>query len=83
MFRQNATKGAPRLVWRITQANPQGVFVQASGRGAEDPLLPDPSERGFVPSSLDLLFGVDVSEAPLDTLPGELIDAFTTPEKKV
>lgn len=37
----------------------------------------DPDEEGgWLASSFDLMRGLRVSEAPLDTLPGELQDAF-------
>ena len=77
-MRQKIEKGLPKLVWRITTADaPLGEFVdpkqsvlkQRKAEGEE-------RENGWLASSLELAGGVRVSETPMDTLPGELIDAF-------
>lgn len=80
MVRLPANKQPPaKLVWRVTPEAPMGEYIdakQAATRvaGAHPPV--DPRENGLLASSLELLRGVRISEAPMDTLPGELIDEF-------
>lgn len=68
---------APKVVWRMSPAHPRGEFVQVSARGLRDTAASEAHERGFAVSSLDLLCGADVSEAALDALPSELIEALS------
>lgn len=81
MARVSANKQQPaKLVWRVTANAPMGEYVdprQAVNNPPADkgPAL-DPRENGWLASSLELLGGVRISEAPMDTLPGELIDEF-------
>ncbi len=80
MGRLTANKQQPaKLVWRITANAPQGEYVDpkrtAAPATAPKPAV-DPRENGWLASSLELLGGVRVSEAPMDTLPGDLIDEF-------
>jgi hypothetical protein len=75
MVRNKAAKVGPRVVWRMSQAHPHGEFVQVGGYGS----IRKPSvltEGSLSVSSLDLMCGADVSETDMDTLPGDLIDAF-------
>ena len=59
------------IVWRMSSAAPAGEYLDPTDHARE------PAEPGGVSeSSLELLDGVRVSEAPMDTLPGELIDEF-------
>lgn len=80
MARLTANKQQPaKLVWRVTADAPMGEYVDpklaaTKVAGANKPV--DPRENGLLASSLELLRGVRVSEAPMDTLPGELIDEF-------
>lgn len=70
---------AAKLVWRVTADAPMGEYVdpkQATTKVADATKAVDPRENGLLASSLELLRGVRVSEAPMDTLPGELIDEF-------
>ena len=80
MARFTANKQQPaKLVWRITANAPHGEYVdpkQAATMVAAPKVTVDPRENGWLASSLELLGGVRVSEAPMDTLPGELIDEF-------
>lgn len=80
MARFTANKQQPaKLVWRITANAPQGEYVdprQAIATPATPKSTVDPRENGWLASSLELLGGVRVSEAPMDTLPGDLIDEF-------
>lgn len=81
MARFSANKQQPaKLVWRITANAPLGEYVDPR-QTIVSPSEPaktkvDPRENGWLASSLELLGGVRVSEAPLDTLPGELIEEF-------
>lgn len=82
MARLTANKHHPpaKLVWRVTPDAPMGEYVdpkQAATKGVvAHPPPVDPRENGLLASSLELLRGVRISEAPMDTLPGELIDEF-------
>lgn len=81
MARFSANKQHPaKLVWRITANAPMGEYVDPKQAiiAAPEPLKSkvDPRENGWLASSLELLGGVRVSEAPLDTLPGDLIEEF-------
>ncbi|MFT3664478.1 hypothetical protein [Piscinibacter sp.] len=82
MARFTANKQQPaKLVWRITPNAPQGEYIDprqvvAAPAPVEAKTKVDPRENGWLASSLELLGGVRVSEAPLDTLPGELIEEF-------
>lgn len=76
-----------KRVWRISQSNPLGEWIEQAPQGAAKPLstlaqrpgpaanseLPEVSYGSWVTSSYDLLDGSDVTEDP-DTLPGELLD---------
>ena len=80
MARFTANKQQPaKLVWRITANAPHGEYVDPK-QAATTPPVPraavDPRDNGWLASSLELLGGVRVSEAPMDTLPGELIEEF-------
>ena len=85
MARFTANKQQPaKLVWRITAQAPHGEYVdpaQAAAASAAPKATVDPRENGWLASSLELLGGVRVSEAPMDTLPGELIDEFMNPRR--
>lgn len=77
MARRKVENEPTRLVWRITANAPLGEYVDANKAAAQTPTSAvDPREYGWLASSLELLGGVRVSEAPMDTLPGELIDQF-------
>ena len=85
MARRKDEKEA-RLVWRITPDAPLGEIVDARElprrKPVEEAEAPETREHGWLASSLELLGGVRVSEAPMDTLPGELIDEFMKPRKR-
>ncbi len=81
MARLSANKQQPaKLVWRVTANAPMGEYVDPR-HAVNSPPVPkdkpvDPRDNGWLASSLELLGGVRISEAPMDTLPGELIDEF-------
>lgn len=76
MGRVKTVNHPERVIWRMTQANPRGELVRVSGLKAGGAPRCESVERGCAVSSLELLSGADVDEMPMDTLPGELIDAF-------
>ncbi len=85
MARRKDEKEPPRLVWRITADAPLGEYVDPAV--AARPKRPktegaEGRERSWLGSSLELLGGVKVSETPMETLPGELIDEFFKTDKK-
>jgi len=65
-----------RVVWRMSAAAPQGEYHDGTPDRDDSPPADTVHEYGWLASSLELLGGVRISEAPMDTLPGELIDAF-------
>ncbi|MEY3251352.1 MAG: hypothetical protein RL227_325 [Pseudomonadota bacterium] len=79
MARNKKEQQAPRVIWRISQDHPEGVYLTTGGRPAERADSPMPDERGYRGSSHELQQGVDVTEAPLDALPQEWVD---TPGRK-
>jgi len=63
----------------MTSNHPAGVYVDLSDpqiEPVESPVAVAPVDRGWQASSRELREGLRVSEAPMDTLPGELIDEF-------
>jgi len=77
MARGSSEKAPAKLVWRITDSAPLGEFVDPKVAAAKARASkPDPRENGWLASSLELLGGVRVSETPMDTLPGDLVDQF-------
>lgn len=81
MARLSANRQHPsKLVWRVTANAPKGEYVDPRQVVINPPVAKesrvDPRDNGWLASSLELLGGVRISEAPMDTLPGELIDEF-------
>lgn len=86
MVRRKPAPPAHKVVWRISASAPMGEFVDLSAVQVAAPkreaAAPDAgSEAGWGNSTHDLLSGMGVSEAPMDTLPGELIDEFFRPKR--
>ena len=83
MSRRKEVKQPPKLVWRITADAPLGEYVDprtaATKKKEKSEQDGEVREHGWLGSSLELLGGVRVSEAPMDTLPGDLIDEFFKP----
>ena len=69
-----------RIVWRMSDNSPAGEYVSAAR--ADAPTVPDVGALAAAPdarsswklSSIELLDGLQVTEQPLDSLPGELLD---------
>lgn len=79
MSRRKVFKSEKR-VWRLSESNPAGGFVSRTGRQVTSSGRGEVHESGFHASSLELSDGSQVIETALDTLPGELIDAFVKPK---
>jgi hypothetical protein len=75
MLHPKTANGARKIVWRMNSATPQGG-VSDGVTERREAVTDDTREHGWLASSLELLGGVRVTETPMDTLPGELIDAF-------
>lgn len=82
-MRKVKSKPAPvkKIIWRMSGNAPLGEYL--SGAGANSPAatadsgdLILSSQSSWRLSSVELLDGLHVSEQPLDTLPGELLDEF-------
>ena len=71
MVRRKDTNETDTIVWRVSSAAPAGEYLDPTDH-AREPAEPDEVSE----SSLELRNGVRVSETPMDTLPGELIDEF-------
>ena len=76
MSRRKSQKAVKKIVWRISANHPTGVYVDLADSLNESAESVEIRDRGWQASSLDLREGLGVSEAPMDTLPGELIDEF-------
>ncbi len=76
MVRRKGANGTNRIVWRMSPAAPVGEYVDPIDPVRESAKPVEVPEHGWLASSLELLNGVRVSETPMDTLPGELIDEF-------
>jgi len=80
MSRRRASESEKR-VWRMSESNPAGEFVSRTRRQVTSSAHGELTESGFHTSSLELSTGSEVLETELDTLPGELIDAFVKPKQ--
>ena len=68
-----------KVIWRMSGNAPLGEYVTTgdSVNARDDKILPLPEVRSsWKVSSIELREGIQISEQPLDTLPGELIDEF-------
>lgn len=70
-----------KIIWRMSGNSPLGEYVTGAGElTSGDSTLPGAaapaSQSSWRLSSVELLDGLQVSEQPLDTLPGELLDEF-------
>lgn len=73
----SVTRLKKRLVWRITEAAPQGAMVDPTVRAvpaAPSSTAAEGGQPGWAMSSIDLLNGIDVTEDDRETVPDELFD---------
>ncbi len=82
MFRTKRDEDPGRTVWRMSPEHPQGRFVRVSSRPPRILTDAEAHPQSSAASSLDLWCGVDVSEVAIDTLPGELLEAFAAPRPR-
>lgn len=79
MSRRKSLEEVRSIVWRLRLSDPAGIGVDGTDLPSDLQALLDAVEamdRGWQVSSRELREGLRVSEAPMDTLPGELIDVF-------
>ncbi len=76
MVQRKSANAIRRRVWRVTEAAPLGEFVYPDELSAAKPLAADgePVDPGWRMSSFELTHGLEVSEAPADTVPGDVFD---------
>ena len=74
MFRRHPELHAP------AQAEPPGPMLVDIDL-SDFAFAPEVPDRGWLESSRELQHGLRVREAPMDTLPPELIDAFFKPRR--
>lgn len=72
-----------RVLWRMTEAAPQGEFVDANKPAAPAPATPavekpEPSYGSWLESSFELLHGTEINDGP-DTVPDDLFDELFAP----
>lgn len=76
MRQDKIQRGAKRLVWRMDALHPGGAFIDPNEPIAHPPKPPEASLEGWLDSSLALLDGLQVSEVPLSSMPGDMYDDF-------
>jgi hypothetical protein len=81
MIRRKAAKAVRRIVWRFDAAHPGGAYIQPGDLERKSEAPREAPDRNWLASSFDLMDGVHVSETPMDTLPGELIDEFSKAQR--
>jgi hypothetical protein len=73
--RKNANAGATRRrVWRVSEAAPLGEFVYPDEAPPKPAAESEPIDPGWRMSSFELTHGLEVSETPADTVPGDVFD---------
>ena len=70
-----------KIIWRMSDNAPLGEYVSgndasAPGGASATSGTARGSQSSWRLSSVELLDGLQVTEQPLDTLPGELLDQF-------
>lgn len=72
-----------RLVWRVTEEVPEGMWVDAHLHPVDHTVHPEQHEAGaWSESSFDLQYGADVSDS-LDTVPEALLDQLFPPNRNL
>jgi hypothetical protein len=79
MFQRKVEKLVKRVFWRMSSANPAGVYLTSAGceptATAAAPL--EAYERGLRGSAFELSSGAEVVETSMDSLPGDVVDQFS------
>lgn len=79
MARKPLPADPAKRIWRITQAAPQGEYVDRGNPSARPAPIAQPEvviHGGWIESSFDLLNGVDVLEGPQALSPDEFDTLF-------
>ncbi len=75
---KNKPMPVKKVIWRMSGSAPLGEYLTADeatgASGASTEAVPGSSSWRL--SSAELQDGIQISEQPLDTLPGELLDEF-------
>jgi hypothetical protein len=66
-----------KVVWRMTAVDPVVVDIDLTEPRSVAMAPHGMADCGWLESSRDLLRGLRVRETPLDTLPEDLLEAFT------
>jgi hypothetical protein len=75
MAQRNSSSSAKRRrVWQVSEATPLGEFVYPDEAPVRPVFDAEPVDLGWRMSSFELTQGLEVSEAPADTVPGDLFD---------
>lgn len=76
MGQHKSARAVRRRVWRVSEAAPLGEFVYPDELVPQRPVTTDgePVDPGWRMSSFELTQGLEVSEAPADTVPGDVFD---------
>ena len=77
MVQRKSANAVRRRIWRVSEAAPLGEFIYPDELPAR-PAVTGPDgelvDPGWRLSSFELTHGLEVSEAPADTVPGDLFD---------
>lgn len=75
MIQRKSASAVRRRVWRVSEAAPLGEFVYPDELTAQPPAIDgEPVDPGWRMSSFELTHGLEVSETPADTVPGDVFD---------
>ena len=75
MVQRKSASAVRRRVWRVSEAAPLGEFVYPDELTARPPAIDgEPVDPGWRMSSFELTHGLEVSETPADTVPGDVFD---------
>lgn len=77
MVQRKSASAVRRRVWRVSEAAPLGEFVYPDELAARPPAAEvdgEPVDPGWRMSSFELTHGLEVSETPADTVPGDVFD---------
>lgn len=70
-----------KVTWRMTGANAVLVDIDLTEPYSDTNMQFGSPDRGWLESSRDLLHGLQVRETPMDSLPADLVEAFTRPKR--
>lgn len=75
MVQRKSANAVRRRVWRVSEAAPLGEFVYPDELPARSTTVNgEPVDPGWRMSSFELTNGLEVSEAPADSVSGDVFD---------